>query len=125
MRKFILAAILGLAVAAAPFTVQITRALAAYTQTIMNDGTTAWYWTSTSAVLTLNGTATSLLSVDGTAGLILPISTVAALPTCTTALKGAQRMVSDATTPTYNGALTGGSTVVTAVGCNGTAWLSH
>jgi len=33
--------------------------------------------------------------------------------------------VSDATTPTYNGALTGGGAVYVPVFCNGSAWVSH
>ena len=128
MRKFLKiasVAVLAAAVAIAPFRVSIQQAVAAYVGTILNDGTTLWYWSSSSAVLTLNGTVTGLFSVDGTAGLILPISTVTGLPTCTTALKGAQRMVSDASSPTYNATLTGSSSTVTTVFCNGSAWLSH
>jgi len=51
--------------------------------------------------------------------------TVSALPACNAASKGALRTVSDATAPTYNGALTGGGAVSVPVYCNGTAWLSH
>jgi hypothetical protein len=51
--------------------------------------------------------------------------TVTTLPPCTTALKGAIRTVSDATAPTYNGALTGGGAVTVLVLCTGTTWLSH
>lgn len=51
--------------------------------------------------------------------------TVATLPTCATALKGAMLMVTDATTPTYNAALTGGGAVVVPVFCDGSAWTSH
>jgi hypothetical protein len=54
-----------------------------------------------------------------------PSSTIANLPACNAAASGQMRMVSDATAPTYNGALTGGGAVVTMVLCNGTAWLSH
>lgn len=126
MRKFLIAAFLGLVVAAAPFTVQLGRAVAAYTQTLLADGTSLWFMTSVSSQLVFNvGSTLGLVAIDPVGGLELPISTVAGLPACAAAQKGAQRMVSDATTPTYNGVLTGGSTVVTTVFCNGTAWLSH
>ena len=58
-------------------------------------------------------------------GAILPSSTVAQLPTCNAARKGMLRYVTDATTPTYNAALTGGSNVIVPVHCNGSAWSSH
>lgn len=50
---------------------------------------------------------------------------VAALPTCNASRLGMQAYVTDALTPTYNGALTGGSTAKVPVFCNGTAWTSH
>jgi len=50
---------------------------------------------------------------------------VSNLPVCNAASKGALRVVSDATAPTYNGALTGGGAVTAIVLCNGSAWLSH
>lgn len=53
------------------------------------------------------------------------IKTVATLTACTAANKAGWDTVSDATTPTYNGALTGGGAVVVPVFCNGTAWTSH
>lgn len=58
-------------------------------------------------------------------GVLLPSSTIAALPTCTAALKGTMRVVTNATTPTYNGTLTAGGAVVVPVMCNGSAWTSH
>jgi hypothetical protein len=48
-----------------------------------------------------------------------------ALPTCNAATKGAQNVVSDATTPTYLGTYTSGGAVVAAVLCNGTNWVTH
>lgn len=51
--------------------------------------------------------------------------TVAGLPTCNVAAKLQRAAVTDATSPTYNGALTGGGAVVVPVFCNGTAWTSH
>jgi Pectate lyase superfamily protein len=58
-------------------------------------------------------------------GLALTITTVAALPTCGSNQKGLMYAVSDATSPTYNGALTGGGAVSVPVYCNGTSWSSH
>lgn len=49
--------------------------------------------------------------------------TVATLPTAGTA--GRMAYVTDATAPTYLGALTGGGAVVVPVFDNGTAWISH
>jgi hypothetical protein len=64
-----------------------------------------------------------LLTTPG--GYQLPVTTVASLPTCGTSQKGLMYAVSDATAPTYNGALTGGGAVSVPVYCNGTAWTSH
>ncbi len=52
-------------------------------------------------------------------------TTVANLPTCTSALQGAVMAVTDATSPTYNGALTGGGTATVPAFCNGSAWTAH
>lgn len=56
---------------------------------------------------------------------LLPLTayTVATLPAAPAS--GTMAMVTDATTPTYLGALVGGGAVVTPVFYNGTAWLSH
>jgi hypothetical protein len=53
------------------------------------------------------------------------ISTVSTLPVCNAGLKGTTAMVSDATSPTYNAALTGGGTVSVPVYCNGSNWSAH
>jgi len=60
-------------------------------------------------------------------GLTLGMSTVAGLSAfpCNASTRGDMRAVSDATAPTYNGALTGGGAVVVPIFCNGTAWVSH
>ncbi len=68
--------------------------------------------------------------VDASAGLftspvLLKIYTVATLPTPSVALRGALAAVSDATTPTYNGALTGSGAVCVPVFCDGSSWKSH
>jgi hypothetical protein len=51
--------------------------------------------------------------------------TVATLPACTTANAFYWAMVTDATSPTYNGSLTGSGTVKVPVWCNGSAWSAH
>lgn len=56
---------------------------------------------------------------------ILLSYTVAGLPVCAAALKGAMAYVTDSTAPTYNAALVGGGTVGVPVACNGAAWSSH
>lgn len=53
-----------------------------------------------------------------------PGYTVATLPSASAALKGAKAYVTDATSPTFLGTLTGGGTVVCPVFCNGTAWVA-
>lgn len=55
----------------------------------------------------------------------LPASTVAGLTTCTSAIANTWAVVTDATSPTYNGALTGGGAVKVPVFCSGSAWTSH
>lgn len=58
----------------------------------------------------------------GTAFLLGP-QTVAQLPAAAAALKGARATVTDATTTTFLGALTGGGSNIVPVFCNGTAWV--
>lgn len=81
-----------------------------------NSGSGAWAHTGTMSV---SGALTA------SSGVVLPITTVAALPTCVAGLSGTMRAVSDATTPAYNATLTGGGAVAVPVYCNGTAWTSH
>ena len=82
------------------------------------------------AVLTPTGGAQAQVRalLSGTAPipglLISPILTVATLPACTSVTEGLIKGVSDATAPTYNATLTGGSTVHINVRCNGTAWVA-
>ena len=59
------------------------------------------------------------------AGAADPAYTVATLPTCNTAAKGLNAYVTDATSPTYNGTLTGGGAVVVPVFCSGVSWTAH
>lgn len=51
--------------------------------------------------------------------------TVATLPTCNGTTQYHWAVVTDATAPTYNGALTGSGTVKVPVFCNGISWTSH
>jgi len=83
---------------------------------------------------TLNGAAGMWLQGGGVNGIeinssglpmIMPGFTVATLPTCNSGSHGAIVRVTDATSPTYNGALTGGGAVEVPAYCNGTAWSSH
>ena len=55
----------------------------------------------------------------------LAVYTVATLPACSGANGNGLAIVSDATSPTYNAALTGGGTVRVPVFCNGTSWSAH
>lgn len=51
--------------------------------------------------------------------------TVGTLPTCNAGAKGQVYTVTDATAPSYNATLTGGSTVTVLAQCNGTNWVAH
>ena len=55
----------------------------------------------------------------------LPGYTVSTLPSCGVNQNGAMAFVTDASSPTYNGALTGGSGTTVPVFCNGIAWTAH
>lgn len=51
--------------------------------------------------------------------------TVATLPACGASTRYHWAVVTDATSPTYRGALTGSGSVVVPVFCDGTIWTSH
>jgi hypothetical protein len=51
--------------------------------------------------------------------------TVATLPACAAGTANEITVVTDATAPTYNAALTGGGAVVIPVFCNGSIWTAH
>ncbi len=77
------------------------------------------------------GTSTSNVNIGGGNNqvifgsvVILKNYTVATLPSCSSNTYGFAA-VSDATAPTYNGALTGGGAVKVPVFCDGTSWTSH
>ena len=50
-------------------------------------------------------------------------STVASLPTCNSAAKGAMYLATDALTPIALSGVTGGGAVIVPVVCNGTTWI--
>lgn len=60
---------------------------------------------------------------------ILPLTLYSAagtpVPTCNSAILGETLNVSDATSPTYRGTYTSGGTILAAVQCNGTNWLTY
>lgn len=64
-------------------------------------------------------------STNGQGATQLLVTTVGALPVCDVSHAGIIRMVTDATTPTYNATLTGGGAVKVMVICNGTNWMSQ
>jgi Pectate lyase superfamily protein len=47
------------------------------------------------------------------------------LPSCVSGITGMQEVVSDATSPTYNGTYTSGGSVKIPVFCNGSNWVTH
>jgi hypothetical protein len=68
--------------------------------------------------------ASGLLTAS--AGVKLPVTTVAALPTCNAGNEGLKYAVSDfGGTLAYNGAVAGGGSTHLPVYCNGTAWTQH
>lgn len=77
----------------------------------------------TAAPLNLMGLGGNPVSVK--TPLQLPVYTVASLPTCNAALANSEAAVSDASAPSYNGALTGSGGVHVPVFCNGSTWAAH
>jgi hypothetical protein len=80
--------------------------------------------TNTGCTVTSDGTNYQISACTASAN-IGPAYTVSTLPACAAATKYQMMVVTDALTPTYNGALTGGSSTVIPVFCNGTSWTSH
>jgi hypothetical protein len=75
--------------------------------------------------LAVSGMATMSGLTKLSGGAQLPVSTVSALPKCTPPLYGVVRVVSDASNPTYDSALTGGAGTTALALCNGSAWTAH
>jgi ABC-type amino acid transport substrate-binding protein len=102
---------------------------ATYTQTLLTDGTNLWTLVSTNngavsqAQVQENGV--TVMTIDPVSGIMPVAGLVAALPACTSTNKGALRVVTDASSPTYGGSLTGSSTTYALALCNGTAWFAH
>ncbi len=53
------------------------------------------------------------------------VTVVASLPTCSSGTKGLLYVVTDASSPSWGGALTGSSTTTTLALCNGSSWIAH
>jgi hypothetical protein len=82
--------------------------------------------TPTAPTAALGTNTTQLATTAFVQAAIAPtIYTVSTLPTCNSGAKGTETAVTDATSPTYLGTLTGGGTVYAPVVCNGTAWVSY
>ena len=60
-----------------------------------------------------------------TIALSIPQSTVSGLPACSSGNKGLRYDVTDGSSPTFLGTLTGGGTTYTPAVCNGTNWVSY
>lgn len=52
------------------------------------------------------------------------VTVVASLPTCSSGTKGLVYVVTDASSPTWGGVLTGSSTTTTIALCNGSSWVA-
>lgn len=107
---------------------------------VFNSSNTIWLRTGNTIALDTNGATqissdatTITLAATNTAVSTLKIGnvlnlkgyTVSTLPAASTAGVGAMAYVTDATSPTYNGALTGGGTVIVPVFSNGSSWAAH
>ena len=125
MLKFLRKSVMAAAMALGLFTAAAFGAT--YTMTLLADGTNLWTLVSSnsSAVSQMslyNGT-TKVLTFDPVNGAMLQVSLVSALPTCTSGLAGAVRVVSDGNSATTGGTLAGsGSYYVLAV-CSGANWI--
>ena len=62
------------------------------------------------------------LLIDNAGGYLSTPVTVASLPSCTSGLKGTHRVVSDASSPTYNATAVGGGAITRPVICDGALW---
>ena len=102
-------------------------AAATYTQTLLADGSNLWTLVSSNSAavsqMSLKNGTTTVLTIDPVNGVVLLNSIVSALPTCTTALTGAIRVVTDGSTATTGGTLSGSGTDVVLAICSGTNWI--
>lgn len=95
---------------------------AATTATVVNIQTPTAVASGTGAQTATTRLAVNSVAVAASVPVRLPVYTVSTLPTGT---QGDTAVVTDATAPTYLGALTGGGSVVCPVIHNGTIWISH
>lgn len=86
-------------------------------------GNTKFTFTTTGGFTTSSSIQGS--TVYGTNGIVLPVTTVAGLPGCGAGTRGYLYAVTDASSPTYNGSVTGGGSTTIPVFCNGTSWTAH
>lgn len=77
------------------------------------------------AVVPMKASANVFTGLNKFAQLQVTIFTVATLPTCNSSFEGQLEGVSDAVSPAYLAAVSGGGSVHTPVYCNGTAWVAH
>lgn len=101
------------------------RMIFANGQMVLQDlsGNTKFTFTSTGGFTTPSSIQGA--TVYGTNGVVLPVTTVAGLPGCGAGTRGYMYVVTDASSPTYNGAVTGGGTTTVPVLCNATSWTAH
>jgi hypothetical protein len=108
---------------------------------IFGNGGSSWLSTGSSAsnapTIAANGAASNVSIVlqpkgagvtSSTAPVQLPAFTVSALNSsypCNSSIENSMAVVTDASSPTYNGTLTGGSSTRIPVFCNGAAWTAH
>ncbi len=100
---------------------------------VSNTGSTLQHAPNNNVVLAPGDSALILLDTDNnwrplTINRVLPkppAYTVANLPTCNSTYQDSVAIATDATSPTYGGALTGGGSKRTPVYCDGAAWTSH
>ena len=94
--------------------------------TYFKQGSTYYDWAGNNVGSALPFCAGSMSTQNAGSAQIQPTQyTVATLPACNATSKALLLVVTDATSPTYNGALTGGGAVVVPVLCNGSSWTSH
>ena len=104
---------------------------ATYTQTVLADGSNLWTWVSSNSAAVSQMTFKNgdhdvvALTIDPVNGVVLLSSLTAALPTCTTALTGAVRVVTDSNSATTGGTVAGSGTDVVLAICNGTNWINN
>lgn len=79
----------------------------------------------TNGVINLQDSTTAKQIIVAASGPQFLVTTVGALPSCVAGIAGTIRVVSDALTPAYGVALTGGSSTYALALCNGSAWLAH